>query len=67
MGVHDGSQRAHVPSESLGEEKVAGCSVHVCHRRVSQCVQGIEAVETSFDLPGLERHLDPALGDAFPG
>jgi hypothetical protein len=30
-------------------------------------MQGIETIEPCFYLPGLERHLDSALGDAVAG
>ena len=66
MGVHDGSQRTHMPCESLGEEKIMGCSVHVGHRSVAQGMQGIEATKPCLDLPASERMLHPALGDALP-
>lgn len=66
MGVHDRRQRAYVASEPLGQEKVAGCSVHVRCRSVSKRMQGIEAIKPILDLPTPERMLNPALGDALP-
>ena len=65
VGVDDGGEGADVASESLGQEQIPGCSVHIRNGSVTQCVQGIEATEPRLDLCASERMLNPALGDAL--
>ncbi len=50
MSVDNGRERTDVPRESLGEKKVAGCSVHVGDGGVAQGVERVEAVEACFDM-----------------
>ena len=58
MSIHDGSERAHVSRESLGEEQIPGASVHVRYSRVPQGMQGALGTEGLDDLE---------MGDRLPG
>jgi hypothetical protein len=51
VGIDNSRQRASVPGESLRQEQVAGLPVDARHRRVTQAVERVQAVEASFLYP----------------
>jgi|GEM_PF-3907461 len=48
----------------LRQEQVSAGPVHVGDRRVPQCVERVEPIESSLHLPGSESELNAALADA---
>ena len=60
-------ERTGVTRESLREEEVSAGAIDVRHRRVPQRVHGVEPIKPRPLLPGTERDLDAAVGDAVAG
>jgi hypothetical protein len=59
VSVRDGSQRARVPGESLGEEEVPRGPINIGDGGMAQRVEGVQPVEPGDDLPGAEEGRVP--------